>query len=158
MLNIARHRAWLTAGYFGPNEPLLTALQLAAARGVDVRMLVAGKSDHPLLVNVGRSYYEELLRYGVKIYEYEAGINHAKVALIDEEWLMVGSANLDARSMRLNFELNALVRDPATAADLERVLSRDFESSNRIVAEEFARRSRWQRWKESLVRPMSPLL
>jgi cardiolipin synthase len=53
---------------------------------VDVRMLVAGKSDHPLLVNVGRSYYEELLRYGVKIYEYEAGINHAKVALIDKEW------------------------------------------------------------------------
>jgi len=158
MLNIARHRAWLTAGYFGPNEPLLTALQLAAARGVDVRMLVAGKSDHPLLVNVGRSYYEELLRYGVKIYEYESGINHAKVALIDEEWLMVGSANLDVRSMRLNFELNALVRDPATAADLERVLSADFESSNHIVAEEFARRARGQRWKESLVRPLAPLL
>jgi len=158
MLNIARHRVWLTAGYFGPNEPLLTALQLAAARGVDVRMLVAGKSDHPLLVNVGRSYYEELLRYGVKIYEYESGISHAKVALIDEEWLMVGSANLDVRSMRLNFELNALVRDPATAADLERVLSTDFESSNRIVAEEFARRSRWQRWNESLVRPLAPLL
>lgn len=158
MLNIARHRVWLTAGYFGPNEPLLTALQLAAARGVDVRMLVAGKSDHPMLVNVGRSYYEELLRYGVKIYEYEAGITHAKVALIDEEWLMVGSANLDTRSMRLNFELNALVRDPATAADLARVLSRDFENSKRIVAEEFARRSRGQRWKESLVRPLAPLL
>jgi cardiolipin synthase len=158
MLNIARHRVWLTAGYFGPNEPLLTALQLAAARGVDVRMLVAGKSDHPMLVNVGRSYYEELLRYGVKIYEYEAGINHAKVALIDEEWLMVGSANLDTRSMRLNFELNALVRDPATAADLARVLSRDFENSKRIAAEEFAQRSRIQRWKESLVRPLAPLL
>jgi cardiolipin synthase A/B len=158
MLNIARHRVWLTAGYFGPNEPLLSALQLTAARGVDVRMLVAGKSDHPLLVNIGRSYYEELLRYGVKIYEYEAGINHAKVALIDDEWLMVGSANLDTRSMRLNFELNALVRDAATAADLERVLSRDFESSNRIIAEEFVRRSRWQRWKESLVRPLAPLM
>lgn len=158
MLNIARHRVWLTAGYFGPNEPLLTALQLAAARGVDVRMLVAGKSDHPMLVNIGRSYYEELLDYGVKIFEYEAGINHAKVALVDEEWLMVGSANLDVRSMRLNFELNALVRDPATAADLERVLSRDFASSKRIVAEEFAQRPRAQRWKESLVRPLAPLL
>ncbi len=158
MLNIAQQRVWLTAGYFGPNEPLLTALQLAAARGVDVRMLVAGKSDHPTLVNVGRSYYEELLRYGVKIYEYEAGVNHAKVALLDNEWLMVGSANLDVRSLRLNFELNALVRDPATAADLERVLTRDFENSNRIVAEDFAQRSRWQRWKESLVRPLAPLL
>ena len=159
MLNGARHRVWLTAGYFGPNEPLLSALQLAASRGVDVRMLVAGQSDHPLLVSIGRSYYEKLLRYGVKIYEYEAGINHAKVALVDAEWLMVGSANLDVRSMRLNFELNALVRDPATAADLERVLSKDFEEGSRhIVPEEFARRSRWARFGESLVRPLAPLL
>ncbi len=159
MLNGARHRVWLTAGYFGPNEPLLSALQLAASRGVDVRMLVAGQSDHPLLVSIGRSYYEELLRYGVKIYEYEAGINHAKVALVDAEWLMVGSANLDVRSMRLNFELNALVRDPATAADLERVLIKDFkEGSRHVVPEEFARRSRWARFGESLVRPLAPLL
>ncbi len=158
MLNNARERAWLTAGYFGPNEPLLTALQLSARRGVDVRMLVAGKSDHPILVNVGRSYYTELLRHGVKIFEYETGINHAKVTLVDEEWLMVGSANLDVRSMRLNFELNALVRDPATAAKLEQVLSEDFAASRRIDEQEFARRPRFQRWKESLVRPLAPLI
>lgn len=158
MLHTAQHRVWLTAGYFAPKEPLLTALQLAAARGVDVRMLISEKSDHPMLVNVGRSYYEELLRYGVKIYEYEAGINHAKVALIDEDWLMVGSANFDVRSMRLNFELNALVRDRARASDLERVLSRDFGRSTEIMLEQFARRSRMQRLKESLVRPLSPLL
>jgi cardiolipin synthase A/B len=70
---------------------------------------------------------------------------------------MVGSANLDVRSMRLNFELNAFVRDPATAAALERVLTKDMESSRHIVPEEFARRSRWQRWKESMVRPLGPL-
>jgi cardiolipin synthase A/B len=86
MLNSARHRVWLTAGYFVPKEPLLTALQLAARRGVDVRLLISEKSDHPMLVNVGRSFYEELLRFGVKIYEYEAGISHAKVALVDEDW------------------------------------------------------------------------
>jgi cardiolipin synthase len=157
MLNTAQHRVWLTAGYFGPTEPMLTALQLAATRGVDVRMIVAAKSDHPMLVNIGRSYYEELMRYGVKIYEYEAGINHAKVALVDEHWLMVGSTNLDVRSMRLNFELNALVRDPATAAALGRVLEKDLEGSHHIGPEEFARRSRWQRWKESLLRPLGPL-
>ncbi len=158
LLNTARERVWLTAGYFGPNEPLLTALQLAATRGVDVRMLVAGKSDHPMLVNIGRSYYEELLRHGLKIFEYEKGINHAKVALIDREWLMVGSANLDVRSMRLNFELNALVRDPASAEELERVLAEDFASSRQIIGEEFAQRSLWQRWKESLVRPLGPII
>jgi cardiolipin synthase len=71
---------------------------------------------------------------------------------------MVGSANLDVRSMRLNFELNALVRDPATAAELERFLQRDLDDSVEIIPEEFAKRSRWQRFKESLVRPLGPLI
>jgi cardiolipin synthase len=159
MLNSARHRVWLTAGYFVPKEPLLTALELAAARGVDVRLLVSEKSDHPMLINVGRSYYEELLRFGVKIFEYESGINHAKVTLIDEKWLMVGSANFDVRSMRLNFELNSLVRDPERAAELEAVLLHDFEKeSHQIVLEEFIQRPWSQRLKESMLRPLAPLL
>lgn len=157
MLNTARRRVWLTAGYFGPNEPLLTALKLSATRGVDVRMLVAGKSDHPMLVNIGRSYYEELLRHDVKIFEYDAGFNHAKVALVDDAWLMVGSANLDVRSMRLNFELNALVRDKAAADALEHLLKADMSVSHQIDLEKFATRPRWQRFKESLVRPLGPL-
>jgi cardiolipin synthase len=159
LLNTARQRVWLTAGYFVPKEPLLTALELAAARGVDVRLLVSEKSDHPLLINVGRSYYEELLRFGVKIFEYEKGINHSKVSLVDDHWLIVGSANFDIRSMRLNFELNVLVRDPERAAELEGVLRQDFEEdSRRIVLEEFVQRPRLQRWKESLLRPLAPLL
>ncbi len=159
LLNAARRRVWLTAGYFVPKEPLLTALQLAAARGIDVRLLVSEKSDHPLLINVGRSYYEELLEFGVKIFEYERGINHAKVGLIDDEWLMVGSANFDIRSMRLNFELNVLVRDPERAAELETLLRHDFDQdSHRIVLEEFQRRPWSQRFKESLLRPLAPLL
>jgi len=159
LLNSARRRVWLTAGYFVPKEPLLTALELAATRGVDVRLLVSEKSDHPLLINVGRSYYEELLRFGVKIFEYEKGINHSKVSLVDEHWLVVGSANFDIRSMRLNFELNVLVRDPERAAELEGVLRQDFDhDSHRIDFDEFLRRPRWQRWKESILRPLAPLL
>jgi cardiolipin synthase len=125
---------------------------------VDVRLLISEKTDHPVLVNVARFYYEEQLGFGVKIYEYEGGINHSKVALSDEDWLMVGSANFDVRSMRLNFELNALVRDRVRASELEQVLSSDFERSSRIVLEEFLRRSQMQRLKESLVRPLAPLL
>jgi cardiolipin synthase len=158
MLDTARRRVWLTAGYFAPKEPLLTALQLAAGRGVDVRLLISEKTDHPMLVNVGRSYYEELLRFGVQIYEYEAGINHSKVALIDDDWFMVGSANFDVRSMRLNFELNALVRDRVRALELDCLLTNDFARSSRIELEKFARRSRTQRLKESVLRPLAPLL
>ena len=159
MLQRARKRIWLTAGYFVPNEPLLTALKVAAASGLDVRLLVSSKSDHPYLVRIGRSYYEELLRFGVRIYEYRRGISHAKVALVDEDWLMVGSANLDIRSMRLNFELNVLIRDPQSAGELEKALCKDFErDSKEIQLERFQKRSFGERFIESALRPLAPLL
>ena len=159
MLQRARKRIWLTAGYFVPNEPLLTALKVAAASGLDVRLLVSSKSDHPYLVRIGRSYYEELLRFGVRIYEYRRGISHAKVALVDEDWLMVGSANLDIRSMRLNFELNVLIRDPQAAGELEKALCKDFErDSKEIQLEQFQKRSFGERFIESALRPLAPLL
>ncbi len=158
-LNAARERAWLTAGYFVPNEPLLTALKLAASRGVDTRLLISAKSDHPYLLQVGRSYYEELLDYGVKLYEYNRGINHAKVAAFDGRWMMVGSANFDIRSMRLNFELNVLVDDPASTQQLESVLRHDYEqASEQIDLERFRQRPFTQRCLESLFRPLAPLL
>jgi cardiolipin synthase len=159
MLGAVRQRAWLTAGYFVPNEPLLTALKLCAERGVDVRLLVSEKSDHPFLVQVGRSYYEELLIHGVKIYEFDAAVNHAKCALLDERWLMVGSANFDIRSMRLNFELNVLIRDLAAAEQLAQRLTIDFDQGSKpINLAEFRRRPFRQRLLESALRPLAPLL
>ncbi len=159
LLNSARERAWLTAGYFVPNEPLLTAMKLCAQRGVDTRLLISAKTDHPYLVQVGRSYYEELLDYGVQIYEYEKGINHAKVAAFDGRWMMVGSANFDIRSMRLNFELNVLIDDPASATELEAVLRHDYECESLHIDPETFRKRPWtQRWVESLFRPLAPLL
>ena len=158
-LNVAKERAWLTAGYFVPNEPLLTAMKLSASRGVDTRLLVSAKTDHPWLLQVGRSYYEELLDYGVKIYEYTRGINHAKVAAFDGRWMMVGSANFDIRSMRLNFELNVLMDDPASTARLEEVLQHDYEeASEQIDLEAFRQRGFVRRSLESLFRPLAPLL
>ena len=159
LLNAARQRAWLTAGYFVPNEPLLTALKLCAERGVDTRLLISAKSNHPGLVQCGRSYYEELLAYGVGIYEYGKGMDHAKVAAFDGRWMMVGSANFDIRSMRLNFELNVLVDDPATTAELEATLRHDYEQESvRIDLETFRRRPYRQRCLESLFRPLAPML
>ena len=159
LLNAAQKRAWLTTGYFVPNEPLISALQLCASRGVDVRLIISEKSDHPYLVQIGRSYYEALLKYGVRIFEYGKGINHAKVATIDGQWMMVGSANFDIRSMRLNFELNVAVHDPERTAELERVLRDDTEKDSiEIDLEEFRQRPFKQRALESLFRPLAPLL
>ena len=159
LLNAARKRAWLTAGYFVPNEPLITALKVCASRGVDVRLLIAAKSDHPYLVQVGRSYYQPLLEFGVRIFEYEKGMNHAKVATFDSNWMMVGSANFDNRSMRLNFELNVLINDAQSTTQLDEVLQADYDqNSQEIRLEEFRNRPFSQRCLESLFRPLAPLL
>lgn len=158
LLNFASKRVWITTGYFAPDMLLLSALQICAARGVDVRLLVSEKSDHPYLVLVGRSYYEELLRYGIRVFEYSEAINHAKAMVIDDEWLMVGSANSDNRSMRLNFELNLLVRAPEQAGQLEAILREDFSRSREIALTEIVRRPLSRRLVEAALRPLAPLL
>ena len=158
VLNAAQSRVWIATGYFVPDILVLAALQLCAARGVDVRLLISEKSDHPLLVEVGRSYYEELLRFGVRVFEYSEGINHAKTTLLDDDWLMIGSANSDNRSMRLNFELNVLVQSPAVAGELEVMLREDFAVSREITLVDFSKRPLRRRLLEAALRPLAPLL
>ena len=154
----ATTRVWIATGYFVPDDVLLAALELAAHRGVDVRLLVAEKNNHPWLVIAGRSYYGELLAAGVRIFEYSIGTNHAKIAVADEHWAMVGSANLDYRSMRLNFELNLLVRSPEHNAALAEILDHDFALCQEIDPAAFARRPFRQRAAEAALRPLSPML
>ncbi len=158
LLAEASERAWIATGYFVPDDVLLAALELAASRGVDVRLLISEKNDHSLLVTVGRSYYGELLAAGVRIFEYSAGINHAKVAVVDRQWGMVGSANLDYRSMRLNFELNLLFHSPAQNAVLASLLEHDFALCKEIDPMVFSRRPFRQKFLEAALRPLSPLL
>jgi cardiolipin synthase len=158
LLNFASKRVWMATGYFAPDVPLLSALQICAARGVEVRLLVSEKSDHPYLVHIGRSYYEELMRYKIRVFEYSKAINHSKAMLIDDEWMVVGSANSDNRSMRLNFELNLLAHAPEEAARLEEMLAEDFADSREIMWPEFAARPLSRRLLEAALRPLAPLL
>ncbi|MBI3887136.1 MAG: cardiolipin synthase [Opitutae bacterium] len=158
LLNDASERVWIATGYFVPDDTVLTALELAASRGVDVRLLVSEKGDHPLLVTAGRSYYAQLLAAGVRIFEYSAGIHHAKIALADDQWAMVGSANLDYRSLRLNFELNLLFHSPPQNAVLAGILTHDFGLCLEVDPATFAQRPRRQQFLEAALRPLSPLL
>jgi cardiolipin synthase len=158
LLNEASDRVWIATGYFVPDGIVLTALELAASRGVDVRLLVSEKNDHPWLVTVGRSYYSELLATGVRIFEYSAGIHHAKIALADDCWAMVGSANLDYRSLRLNFELSLLFHSRERNGELARLLEHDFSLCQEIDPVVFSRRPFARRFAEAALRPLSPLL
>ncbi|HXQ82172.1 MAG TPA: cardiolipin synthase [Opitutaceae bacterium] len=158
LLNEASDRVWIATGYFVPDDVILAALELAASRGVDVRLLISEKNDHPWLVTVGRSYYGQLLSAGVRIFEYSAGINHAKIMLADDQWAMVGSANLDYRSMRLNFELNLLFHSAGRNGELARILEHDFGLCQEIDQAAFARRPFRTKFLEAALRPLSPML
>ena len=154
----AKKRLWISTGYFVPGETMQAALQVAAARGVDVRLLISSKSQHPHLVLAGRSYYDALLRQKVRIFEYSRGIDHSKCMVLDDEWALIGSSNLDERSMRLNFELSLLMLDRSMNQQLARFFSDTLAQSKEIHPAEFAQRPLSQRLVESALRPFSPVL
>ena len=106
VLGRATTRAWITMGYFIPDEPMMEALTHAARRGVDVRVLIPEYSNHIYADWVARSHYEDLLRSGVKIFLYEEAMVHAKTLTVDGQWSTVGTANIDRLSLRGNFEIN----------------------------------------------------
>jgi cardiolipin synthase A/B len=157
-ITIARSRVFITTPYFIPDRAIVVALQTAALRGVDVRLLFPSKSNHPFVFQAGRSFYEELLEAGVRIYEYGPGMIHAKTLVVDGTMALVGSANMDLRSFRLNFEVHAVIRDDAAARTLEAIFEDDLAASTRIDLEAFKRRSRPLRVAEGAARLLSPLM
>lgn len=123
--NSSRKRLWIASPYFVPDEGVLTALQAAAIRGVDVRILLPHKADHLLVYLSAFSYYESAIPYGVKLYRYQRGFLHQKVLLIDDRLAAVGTANLDNRSFRLNFEITGFSNDAKFVTEVREMLEED---------------------------------
>lgn len=142
LINAAKERLWIASPYFVPGSGILAALQVAALRGVDVRILLPDKADHLLVYGSSFTFYPETIPYGIKIYRYTEGFLHEKVMLIDNDLSVIGTANLDNRSMRLNFEINALVHDEGTAAEVAAMLEADFERSRKVKWRDF-RKLNW---------------
>ena len=153
----ATARVWLVTPYFVPGEAARMALTSAALGGLDVRLLVPQMSDSRFVTYAARSYFDELLAAGVKVYEYGPRMLHCKAMLCDDSVSIIGSANFDHRSFRLNFEISMLFRDVAIAAQLAQLLEAAFAASQRVCQ---ARRSDfWRnRLPEAVARLFSPLL
>jgi len=145
---VARDRIWITQSYFAPDEELMTAILEAAARGVDVRILVAGYSDSQVLLNASRAYYGDLLEAGVRVFESQEQILHAKTVVVDGYWSTVGSSNLDYLSFLHNHEANAVILGAHFAQQLEDVFSADQDNAVEIKLDDWRKRSLWQRTKE----------
>ena len=155
-INGATQRVWLTTPYFVPTEAALLALTSAALRGADVRLLVPRRSDSLIVTLAARSYYDDLLAAGVKVWEYEARMLHSKTLVVDNDCAIVGTANFDNRSFRLNFEVCAVVYGNALAEPLAAQFETDMENARSVVNRR--NRSFLSRFGEALARVFSPLL
>ncbi len=144
--------------YFIPDASVLDALKIAALSGIDVRLMIPNKPDHPFVYWATYSHVGELLKTGGKVYIYENGFIHAKTMIADGKIATVGTANIDLRSFRLNFEVNAFLYDQALVEELVNIFGNDMEKSRELTMEEYKNRSLGIRFKESISRLLSPIL
>ncbi|MEZ6072653.1 MAG: cardiolipin synthase [Pirellulales bacterium] len=156
-ITIARSRLWIASPYFVPDIHVLSALQLAALRGVDVRVILPRKPDHLLVYLSSFSFLGDAERTGMKVYRYQDGFMHQKTMVVDDCLASVGTANLDNRSFRLNFEITAITDDPAFVGELAEMFEHDFTRCEQVGSEDFTDRSIWFKLGVRLSRLMSPI-
>jgi len=149
----ARRRLWIANSYFIPDRHLRSVVMERARAGVDVRILVPGDQTDAVPVQAaGRSFYEELLSAGVRIFEFKPAMMHAKTVLADDRWVIVGSANMDERSMEINEENVLGIADEGFAQSIARGNESDFTRSKEIRLDEWRRRPIWQRGLEKVAK------
>ncbi|PKL16722.1 MAG: cardiolipin synthase [Spirochaetae bacterium HGW-Spirochaetae-5] len=137
----ARNSIYITNAYFIPDAKIYRSLVKAAERGVDVSLLLPGQSDIPFVRYASRYLYKRYMRKGIRIFEYDGSILHAKTAVIDGIWSTVGSSNLDRRSFRKNLEMNAVILDQNFGEQMEQVFLNDLERTREVTLQVFQKRS-----------------
>ncbi len=158
IVHTAQRRLWLTSPYFVPDDVLVRALQAAAIRGVDVRILLPGKADHRFVELASFTYYGEMLDCGVRLFRYQDRFMHQKVFLVDDRLAGVGTVNLDNRAIYLNFEATALVADDRFANQVEAMLKADLALCEPVRREQFDNKPLRFRVAARIARLASPLL
>lgn len=157
-INAAEKRVWITTPYLVPDEAVFAALRLAVMRGVDVRILIPSRRDHYVVFEASKLYAYDLVRAGVRIFRYRPGFLHQKVVLIDDVAAAVGSANLDNRSFRLNFEIMVLTIDHAFAREVQTMLEGDFANAYEVDRSEYHSAPALRRVLMHVARLFSPIL
>ena len=156
-INSAKDRLWIASPYFVPDEQFISALQLAALRGVDVRILTPEKPDNKMVRLSGFSYLPETEPCGIKWFRHQLGFMHQKVVLVDDDYCSIGTANFDNRSFRLNFEITMAFYDRAFAQQVAAMLENDFANSKPAAASELTEAGFFFRLKVRIARLMAPV-
>lgn len=158
MISRAEKSIYIETPYLIPDDSILTALKLAALSGIDVKIIIPCKPDHMFVYWATKSYAWELMEAGVHCYTYNDGFIHSKIIAIDSKLCSVGTANLDMRSFKLNFEVNAMIYDKETTKELETIFLQDIEKSTHLTNDHFKRRPFIIKVKEAISRLLSPML
>ena len=157
-INNAEEYIYITTPYFIPNDQILSALQIAAKIGLDVKLIIPEKSDSWIAENATFSFLEPLLEAGVGVYLYEKGFIHAKTMAVDDIFSTVGTCNLDNRSFNINFEINAVIYNEEKTKELKSQFNDDLKDCHQLDLERWKERSKWCKLQESFARLWAPLL
>lgn len=158
MISLAKDSVYIQTPYFIPDDALKETLELALLSGIEVKIMIPNKPDHPFIYQATLSYVEELMNMGAEIYIYNKGFLHAKTIVVDEELLSVGTANFDIRSFKLNFEVNAFVYDKELSWEQIKYFEEDIEDSFMLTQDFINTYSLWDRFKQQFSRLLSPIL
>ncbi|WP_373301298.1 cardiolipin synthase [Levilactobacillus andaensis] len=158
LIQTAEKRLWIQTPYLIPDDSVLDSLRIAAMAGIDVRIMIPDKPDHAFVYRATQYYARQLADDGVKIYFYHNGFIHAKTMVVDGKIASVGSANMDYRSFKLNFEINAFIYDSEIATQLEEIYEADMRHSELITPEKFKKQSTYLKFKQTASRLLSPIL
>ncbi|WEV39912.1 cardiolipin synthase [Lactobacillus sp. ESL0684] len=158
LMGLAKKRLWLQTPYLIPDDAMFATLQTIAMSGVDLRIMIPCKPDHPFIYRATQWYANELSRYGVKIYIYNHGFIHAKTIVVDDDFATVGSMNQDYRSYDLNFEDVAVFYDQNFTKEVAQAFEKDMQYSTLLTPEMIAKQSRWLKTLQSFSRMLSPIL
>ena len=157
-INAAVERIWIVSPYFVPDLDVIHALQLAALRGVDVRIIVPDKADHLIVWLAAFSYFEEMADEDIRFFKYTRGFLHQKVMLVDNEASAIGTANMDNRSFRLNFEVTALIIDDEFNNEVADMIEADLENCREYDQSEYENKPFWFKLGVRMARLASPIL
>lgn len=154
----AKKNVYIQTPYFLPNESIANAIEMAALRGVDVRLMIPFRSDERIAFEASLSYMKNILKSGVKVLQYHKGFIHSKTMVIDDELSIVGTANMDLRSFEQNFEVSAFIYDKQKAEELTKIFLRDARSCKKLTLRKWEQRPLYKKIIQSLARLLSPAL
>jgi cardiolipin synthase len=157
-INKAERNVWLTHAYFIPDENFIEALTSAAARGVDVRIVLPAKSNHIVVDWISRGYFTGMLEAGIRIFRFRDAMVHAKTATIDGSWSTIGTANVDRLSMTGNYEINIEVIDNGLATEMEKIFETDQSNCSELHMDEWRMRDVYRRFTEMFLNPLRHVL